>query len=55
MTINGEVHLYGSYSEISIGYTPKVNKVLSLPSLRCVTYLYYDPNLNCCCEKNAGR
>ena len=27
---------------IYIGYTP---------SLRCVTYLYYDPNCDCCYEK----
>ena len=28
--------------ELCIGYTLKA---------RCVTYLYYDPNLNCCYEK----
>ena len=24
---------------------------ISTPSQSCVTYLYYDPNLNCCYEK----
>ena len=28
-----------------------VNKSLRQLSLRCVTYLYYDPNLNCCYEE----
>ena len=53
--MNIHEYKYRLHTELSdlLNRVPKVRgeQITAQPSLRCVTYLYYDPNLNCCYEK----